>query len=44
MCPKKYVLFKEEGGAEEHCQCGALALSNQGKFDWLDDIVWNDKS
>ena len=42
-CPKKYILFKEEG-AEEHCQCGALALSNQRIFDWLDDIVWNDKS
>jgi len=36
-CPKKYILFKEEEGAEEHCQCGALALSNQRIFDWLDE-------
>jgi dipeptidyl aminopeptidase/acylaminoacyl peptidase len=25
--PKKYILFTEEEGAEEHCQCGAPALS-----------------
>jgi hypothetical protein len=43
-CPKKNILFTEEEGAEEHCQCGALALSNQRIFDWLDDIVWNGKS
>ncbi len=38
-CPKKYVLFTTEEGAEEHCQCGAPALSNQRIFDWLDDTI-----
>ncbi len=36
-CPKKYILFTAEEGAEEHCQCGALALSNQRILDWLDE-------
>ncbi|MFL6383704.1 MAG: alpha/beta hydrolase family protein, partial [Nitrososphaeraceae archaeon] len=36
-CPKKYILFTEEEGAEEHCQEGALSLSNQRIFDWLDE-------
>jgi alpha-beta hydrolase superfamily lysophospholipase len=36
-CPKKYILFTAEEGAEEHCQIGAPALSNQRIFDWLDD-------
>ena len=35
--PKKYIIFTEEEGAEEHCQCGALSLSNQRIFDWLDE-------
>ena len=35
-CPKKYILFTTEEGAEEHCQCGAPAISNQRIFDWLD--------
>ena len=26
-----------EEGAEEHCQSGAPALSNQRIFDWLDE-------
>ena len=28
------IKFTEEEGAEEHCQGGAPALSNQRKFDW----------
>jgi cephalosporin-C deacetylase-like acetyl esterase len=36
-CPKKYILFTSEEGAEEHCQCGSSALSNQRIFDWLDE-------
>jgi pimeloyl-ACP methyl ester carboxylesterase len=36
-CPKKHILFTAEEGAEEHCQCGAAALSNQRIFDWLDE-------
>jgi pimeloyl-ACP methyl ester carboxylesterase len=35
--PKKYILFTSEDGAEEHCQCGAAALSNQRIFDWLNE-------
>ncbi len=37
ICQKKYILFTSEEGAEEHCQCGAPALSNQRIFDWLDE-------
>ena len=36
---KKYITFTEEEGAEEHCQCGAYALSNQRIFDWLDKTL-----
>ena len=36
-CPKKYILFTSEEGAEEHCQSGAPAISNQRIFDWLDE-------
>jgi len=36
--PKKYILFTEEEGAEEHCQSGASALLNQRIFDWLDEV------
>jgi hypothetical protein len=36
-CPKKYVLFTIQEGAEEHCQSGASAISNQHIFDWLDE-------
>jgi pimeloyl-ACP methyl ester carboxylesterase len=38
-CPKKYILFTAEEGAEEHCQCGAPAISNQRIFDWLDETL-----
>ncbi|MFL6486854.1 MAG: alpha/beta hydrolase family protein [Nitrososphaera sp.] len=38
-CQKKYILFTSEEGAEEHCQCGASALSNQRIFDWLDETL-----
>jgi len=37
-CPKKYILFTEEEGAEEHCQSGASALSSQRIFDWIDEV------
>ncbi|NAL77938.1 alpha/beta hydrolase family protein [Nitrososphaera sp. AFS] len=37
-CPKKLILFTAEEGAEEHCQCGASALSNQRILDWLDEM------
>jgi hypothetical protein len=40
---KKYILFTEEEGAEEHCQTGALAITHQRVFDWLDEML-NDNS
>jgi hypothetical protein len=36
-CPKKYILFITEEGAEDHCQ-EALFLANQRIFDWLDEM------
>jgi pimeloyl-ACP methyl ester carboxylesterase len=38
ISPKKYILFTQEEGAEEHCQSGANALSNQRIFDWVDEV------
>lgn len=43
-CPKKYVLFTAEEGAEDHCQVAALSLSNQRIFDWLDDVILQKQS
>jgi hypothetical protein len=37
-CPKEYILFTAEEGAGEHCQMGALLLSHQRIFDWLDQV------
>jgi pimeloyl-ACP methyl ester carboxylesterase len=39
-CPKKYMLFTAEEGAEDHCQVAALSLSNQRIFDWLDSEIF----
>jgi pimeloyl-ACP methyl ester carboxylesterase len=39
--PKSYIKFTEQQGAEEHCQAGAPALSNQRIFDWLDKTLNN---
>jgi dipeptidyl aminopeptidase/acylaminoacyl peptidase len=36
-CPRDYMLFTKEEGAEEHCQMGALLISNARILDWLDD-------
>ncbi|TVP41977.1 hypothetical protein NARC_10383 [Candidatus Nitrosocosmicus arcticus] len=38
---KKYIVFTQEEGGEEHCQCGAPAITNQRIFDWLDEILDN---
>jgi hypothetical protein len=38
-CPKKYILFTSEEGAEDDCHVAALSLANQRIFDWLDDIL-----
>lgn len=38
---KKHIVFTKEEGAEEHCQNGAPAITNQRIFDWLDEIFDN---
>jgi len=38
-CPKDYMLFTKEEGAEEHCQMGAIGISNARILDWLDNII-----
>src|SRR5215471_15215449 len=35
-CPKTLLRFTADEGAEEHCQVGALLLSNHHVFAWLD--------
>ena len=35
-CTKKYMLFRKEEGAEEHCQMGACFISTERIFNWLD--------
>ena len=37
--PKDFMLFTKEEGAEEHCQMGALLISNARILDWLDDLM-----
>ena len=37
QCPKDYMLFDKRSTGSLHCQTGALAISNQRMFDWLDD-------
>jgi dipeptidyl aminopeptidase/acylaminoacyl peptidase len=41
---KDYMLFTKEEGAEEHCQMGALLISNARILDWLDDIMMRGNS
>jgi dienelactone hydrolase len=36
---KDFMLFTKEEGAEEHCQMGALLISNARILDWLDGIM-----
>jgi len=38
-CPKDFMLFKNEEGAGEHCQMGAILISNARILDWLDPIM-----
>lgn len=42
--PKDFMLFTKEEGAEEHCQMGALLISNARILDWLDDIMMKGKT
>ena len=39
LCPKEYILFTEEEGADEHCQMGATQLSNERIFSWLSEVL-----
>ncbi|HOE16295.1 MAG TPA: prolyl oligopeptidase family serine peptidase [Syntrophorhabdaceae bacterium] len=39
---KDFMLFTKEEGAEEHCQMGAILISNARILDWLDDIMARD--
>jgi esterase/lipase len=38
-CPKEFMLFTKEDGAEEHCQVGAHLISNERILDWLDNAM-----
>lgn len=38
-CPKEYMLFTKDEGAEDHCHVGALSLANQRMFDWFDKTL-----
>jgi len=37
-CPKTYLLFTAEEGADAYTQAGAELLANQRMFDWLDEV------
>lgn len=39
QCPKEFMLFTKQEGAEEHCQFGALRISNERILNWLDDAM-----
>ena len=36
QCPKQYLLFTKEEGAEEHCQMGAIMISGENILNWLE--------
>lgn len=38
-CPKTLLVFTAAQDATPHCQMGALAISNQRIFDWLDQTL-----
>jgi pimeloyl-ACP methyl ester carboxylesterase len=40
MCPKTLLRFTADDGSEEHCQLGALLLSNHRVFEWLDTTLY----
>jgi pimeloyl-ACP methyl ester carboxylesterase len=42
--PKDFILFTKEEGAEEHCQMGAVLISNARILDWLDDLMKKDQA
>jgi len=38
-CPKTFMLFTAEEGAEDHCQVGTPMLAGQKIFDWLEETL-----
>ena len=38
-CPKEYMLFTKAEGAEEHCQMGAVMISNERILNWLENAL-----
>jgi hypothetical protein len=38
-CPKDYVLFTAEEGADGHCEGGAQVLFHRVAYDWLDKTL-----
>jgi pimeloyl-ACP methyl ester carboxylesterase len=38
-CPRQYVMFTEAQGADEHCQMGAVRVSNETIFCWLEEVL-----
>lgn len=38
-CPKTFMTFTAEEGAEEHCHFGALLFFNHRVFEWLDQTL-----
>lgn len=38
-CPKTWMLFTAEEGAEEHCQIGAGYISGERIFNWLEEAL-----
>ncbi|NQV01565.1 MAG: alpha/beta hydrolase [Bacteroidia bacterium] len=36
-CPKEFMLFTAEEGADQHCQMGAVMISGERILNWLDD-------
>ncbi len=41
---KHFIMFTKEEGAEEHCQMGAILISNARILDWLDEIMMRGKA
>ncbi|MDM7934818.1 MAG: hypothetical protein QUS08_05440 [Methanothrix sp.] len=38
-CPKEFIQFASDEGAGLHCQMGAIMISNERIFNWLDDVM-----
>jgi hypothetical protein len=38
-CPKDYLLFTSELGADQHCQMGAAFISAETILCWLDSVL-----